>query len=94
MLGKNKNPIKKVSFKEYAGKENFSGFKNGINLSGIERQIDSNEIVTKLIVEPVQSEYTGTGSVDIQSAAANPSGEGSIINLSYFCLFKFCHWFN
>ena len=84
MLDKNKNPIKKVSFKEYAGKENFSGFKNGINLSGIERQIDSNEIVTKLIVEPVQSEYTGTGSVDIQSAAANPSGEGSIINLSYF----------
>ena len=83
-LDKDKNPIKRVAFKEYAGKDNFSGFRNGINLDSIERTIDSNEIVTKLIVEPVQSEYTGTGSVDIQSAPSNPSGQSYIINLSYF----------
>ena len=79
-----KNPIKKVAFREYAGKDNFAGFKNGINLSGIERQIDSNEIVTKLIVEPVQSEYSDTGSIDIQSATSNPSKQSYIINFSYF----------
>lgn len=83
-LDKNKNPIKKIAFKKYCGKENFSGFKNGINLTGIERQIDSNEIVTKLIVEPVQSEFSDTGSIDIRNAKSNPSGEANIINLSYY----------
>ena len=83
-LDKNGNPIKKIAFKEYAGKDNFAGFKNGINLEGITRQIDSNEIVTKLIVEPVQSEYSDTGSVAIQQAKSNPSGQSYIINLSYY----------
>ena len=80
----NYNPIKKIAFKEYAGKDNFAGFKNGINLNGITRTIDSNEIVTKLIVEPVQSEYTDTGMVDIQRARSNPSGQSYILNLSYY----------
>ena len=83
-LDENYNPIKKVAFKEYAGKDNFAGFKNGINLTGITRNIDSNEIVTKLIVDPVQSEYTNTGSVDIQDAKSNPSGQAYILNLSYY----------
>lgn len=78
------NPIKRVAFREYAGKDNFAGFKNGINLEGITRQVDSNEIVTKLIVEPVQSEYSDTGSVAIQQAKSNPSGQSYIINLSYY----------
>ena len=83
-LDKDYNPIKRVAFKEYAGKDNFAGFKNGINLTGITRNIDSNEIVTKLIVEPVQSEYSDTGSVDIQRAKTNPSGQSYILNLSYY----------
>lgn len=83
-LDKNFNPIKKVAFKQYSGKENFSGFKKGINLSTINRTIDSNEIVTKLIVESVQSEYVDGGSVSIQNAPSNPSGESTIINLSYY----------
>ena len=83
-LDKDYNPIKRVAFKEYAGKDNFAGFKNGINLEGITRQIDSNEIVTKMIVEPVQSEYTDKGTVSIQYAKNNPSGESNIINFSYY----------
>ena len=83
-LDKNFNPIKKVAFKEYAGKDNFSGFKKGINLSSINRTIDSNEIVTKLIVDPVQSEYTDVGSVDIQHAKSNPSGQSYIFNFNYY----------
>lgn len=83
-LDKDYNPIKRVAFKEYAGKDNFAGFKNGINLTGITRNIDSNEIVTKLIVEPVQSEYSNTGSIDIQRAKTNPSGQSYILNLSYY----------
>ena len=84
VLDENYNPIKKIAFKEYCGKENFSGFKNGINLVGINRQIDSNEIVTKLIVDSVQSEFSDTGSISIQDAKSNPSGESTIINLSYY----------
>ena len=83
-LDENYNPIKKIAFKEYAGKDNFAGFKNRINLTGITRNIDSNEIVTKLIVDPVQSEYTSTGSVDIQEAKSNPSGQSYILNFSYY----------
>ena len=83
-LDENYNPIKKIAFKEYAGKDNFAGFKNRINLTGITRNIDSNEIVTKLIVDPVQSEYTDTGSVDIQEAKSNPSGQSYILNFSYY----------
>ena len=83
-LDKNYNPIKKIAFKEYAGKDNFAGFKNGINLKGITRNIDSNEIVTKLIVDPVQSEYSDTGSIDIQDAKSNPSGQSYILNFSYY----------
>ena len=83
-LDKDGNPIKKIAFKEYAGKDNFAGFRNGINLSGITRNIDSNEIVTKLIVDPVQSEYSDSGSIEIQRAPSNPSGQSYILNLSYY----------
>lgn len=83
-LDSNFNPIKKVAFKEYIGKDNFAGFKNGVNLKGITRNIDSSEIVTKLIVDPVQSEYSTTGLVDIQNAQSNPSGQSYILNFSYY----------
>ena len=83
-LDKNHNPIKKIAFKKYSGKDNFAGFKYGINLDSITRTFESEELVTKLIVDPVQSDYTGTGSVDIQSAPSNPSGQSYILNFSYY----------
>lgn len=83
-LDENHNPIKRIAFKKYSGKDNFAGFKYGINLESISRTFESEELVTKLIVDPVQSEYTGTGSVDIQHAPSNPSGQSYILNFAYY----------
>ena len=76
--------IKKVAFKTYAGKDNFAGFKYGINLKSINRTLTSDEIVTKLIVDNVQSEYTDSGTMTIRDAKSNPSGEAYILNFDYF----------
>lgn len=78
-------PQKYVVFDEFAGKENFAGFKYGINLQSIERTIDSAEVVTKLIVDPIQNEYVDNGIVTIQDAKSNPTGESYLLNLDYFC---------
>lgn len=76
--------IKKIAFKEYVGKDNFAGFKYGINLNSIERTINTEEIVTKLIVGEPANDYTNTGTLSISQAAANPSGESYILNFDYY----------
>jgi hypothetical protein len=43
---------KKVKFVNYIGKENYAGFRYGVNLKGIQRTQESKNIVTKLIVKP------------------------------------------
>lgn len=80
----NGNPIKKVAFKEYAGKDNFAGFKYGINLESISRTIDSNEFVTKLIVDQVNNENIDGGTLTIQDAKSNYSKESYILNFSHY----------
>lgn len=77
-------PNKYVYLNEYAGKDNFAGFKYGINLQSIEREINSDEIVTKLIVEESQSEYTSEGFISIASSSYNTSGESYILNFDYY----------
>ena len=81
VLGK---PTKLIYLRGYSGKDNDAGFKYGININSITREINSNEIVTKLIVEPVNSEYTDSGVVTIQNASANVSGESYIFNFDYY----------
>lgn len=81
-LDSNFNPIKKVVFKEYIGKDNFAGFKYGINLDSIKRTIDSSEFVTKLIVDKVAVD--GLGTVTIQDAKSNYSKESYILNFSHY----------
>ena len=78
------HPTKVVELKSYVTKDNFAGFKYGINLNTINRTIDSNEVITKLIVDDVQSDYADTGVVSIQRAISNVSGEGYILNFDYF----------
>ena len=78
------NPEKYVFLKEFAGKDNWAGFKYGINLNSIEREINSTEIVTKLIVEQSQSDYVDEGFVSIASAPSNVSGEAYILNFDYY----------
>ena len=80
----NDEPDKFVYLKEYIGKENHAGFKYGINLKSIERNVDSNEIVTKLIVDQSQSEYVDAGFISIASAPSNTSGESYILNFDYY----------
>lgn len=83
-LDKDFKPIKKITFYNYVGKDNFSGFKYGINLENIERSVDSDEIVSKLIVAQSENEYVDGGLLSIRQAQSNPSGESYILNLSYY----------
>ena len=84
ILDENYNPYKQIRFKEYIGKDNFAGFKYGINLNSISRNIDSNEFVTKLIVDPVANEYVDGGTLSIQNATTNPTNEAYILDFSYY----------
>ena len=80
----NDKPDKYVYLREYAGEDNWAGFKYGINLNSIERTVNSDEIVTKLIVDSSQSEYVDEGYVSITGAPSNQSGESYIINFDYY----------
>ena len=75
---------KYVYLREYAGKDNWVGFKYGINLDTIERNINSDEIVTKLIVNSSQSDLVDEGYVSIMNAPSNQSGESYILNFDYY----------
>ena len=75
---------KYVYLKQYAGKDNWAGFKYGVNLQSIERTVNSDEIVTKLIVNLSQSDYTDEGFVSITNAPSNQSGESYILNFDYY----------
>jgi len=77
-------PHKYVYLREYAGKDNWAGFKYGINLSSIERNVNSDEIVTKLIVDQSQSDLVDEGYISITNAPSNQSGESYIINFDYY----------
>ena len=73
-----------VYLREYVGKENWAGFKYGINLQSIERNINSEEIVTKLIVDQSQSDYVDEGYISIAKSPSNPNGESYILNFDYY----------
>lgn len=77
-------PNKFVYLRNYVGKDNYAGFKYGINLDSIERNVNSDEIVSKLIVDQSQSEYTDEGFVSIGLAPSNISGESYILNFDYY----------
>ena len=77
-------PRKFVYLRNYAGKDNEAGFKYAVNLESIERNINSDEIVTKLIVNQSQSDYVDEGYVSIANAPSNPSGESYILNFDYY----------
>lgn len=76
--------LKWVSFKEFIGQDNWAGFKYGINLKGIQRKIDSNQLVSKMIVQPNANEYAENGSCTIQMATMNPTKETAMYNFNYF----------
>ena len=75
---------KSVSFHEYVGKDNYAGFKYGINLKSIKRDIDSNQIVTKMITKDNANELAKNGFCSIARAPSNPSGTNVIYNFDYY----------
>jgi len=77
-------PKKYINLREYIGNDNWAGFKYGINLQSIERNINSEEFVTKMIVDASQSDYVDEGLVSIANAKSNPSGESYILNFDYY----------
>jgi phage minor structural protein len=71
---------KSIRFLELLDKENFAGFKKGVNLKDVKRTLDSKAIVTKLIVPDNVNEFAPNGFCSIARAGANPTGENYIYN--------------
>lgn len=73
-----------VRFKNYIGKDNFSGFRYGVNLKDIQRKVDSKKIVTKLMVTNNNNKYAQNGFCTIARAGSNETGESYIYDFSYY----------
>jgi phage minor structural protein len=75
---------KKVKFHNYIGKDNYAGFRYGVNLKQTKRTLDSKAVVSKLIVPDNSNEYANNGFCSIARAASNESGENYIYNFQYY----------
>lgn len=75
---------KKVGFRQYIGKDNHVGFKYGINLNSIQRNINSDQIVTKIIVKDNSNEYAKNGACSISRADDSPTKENFLFNFDYY----------
>ena len=75
---------KKVCLRRYAGGDNYAAFRYGVNLKDITRVINSQQIVSKLIVKPNVNEYAEGGVCTIAKAGANPTGETAIYDFGYY----------
>ena len=84
LLDENGRQKKWISFHEYIGKDNSIGFKYGINLKSIQRTVDSEEIVSKLIVKNNSNEFATNGFCSIARADENPIKENFILDFSYY----------
>lgn len=75
---------KKVTLKNYIGKNNYACFRYGVNLKDIQRTYESKNITTKLIVKQNNNELGEDGFCTIQRAGANPTGESYIYDFQYY----------
>lgn len=78
------NFIKKIVFKPFVGKENWSGFHYKTNLKSIQRTTESKQITTKTIVKANYNEFAPNGFCTIAYADENPSGESFIYDFRYY----------
>ena len=83
-LDKNLRQEKFVSFHEYIGKNNYTGFRYGTNLKSIKRTLDSDGAISKIIVKQNANEFGKNGFCTIARAEENPSGENFIYNFDYY----------
>ena len=84
LLDENYRQKKWVGFHEYVGRDNYVGFKYGINLKSIQRTIESEAIVSKLIVKNNANEFATDGFCSIARASESPNGENFILDFSYY----------
>lgn len=75
---------KKLFYITEKGIENKLGFRYEKNLSNISRTLNSDQIITKLYVEDVDSDLSKTGLCSIKTAEDNPSKDSFIINFDYY----------
>lgn len=75
---------KAVLFHNYIGKNNYAGFRYGVNLQSIQRTDDSKSIVTKLIVSSNSNEFGKNGYCAISRAPSNETGEDIIYNFDHY----------
>ena len=73
-----------ISFHEYITNENHSGFKYRVNLKSIQRTVESEAIVSKLIVKNNSNEFAVDKFCSIARSSENPSGENFILDFSYY----------
>lgn len=73
-----------VSFHEFIGNKNDIGFRYGINLKAITRTIESDGIVSKMVVKDNSNEYATDGFCSIARAVENPTGENFILDFRYY----------
>ena len=79
-----KTPSKKIRFKQYVGKENHAGFKFGVNLNSIQRTLNSDQTISKLIVKPNNNEFGKDGFCSAQRATENFIKENFIYDFDYY----------
>lgn len=75
---------KYIHFLKYIGKKNSIGFRYGINLKSIKRNLDSNGIISKLIVKNNSNEFAKDGFCSIARADENETKDNVIYNFDYF----------
>ena len=73
-----------ITFHEYIGKENQSGFKYGINLKNIKRTLNSDGAVSKMVVKNNSNQFAKNGFCSIARAKDNPTGENYLYDFSYY----------
>ena len=84
LLDENYRQKKWITFHEYIGKDNYAGFRYGINLKSIQRTLNSDGIVSKIIVKNNANEFAPNGFCSIARAPENPTGENFIYNFDYY----------
>lgn len=76
--------VKKVTFYKEILVDNYAGFKYGINLKDNNRTLDSEQIVTKIIVKDNTCDQAENGFCSIARAVDNPIKENFAYNFDYF----------
>lgn len=84
LLDENFQQRKWITFHEYIGRDNYAGFRYGVNLKSIQRTLNSDGIVSKIVVKNNANEFAPNGFCSISRATENPIGENFIYDFDYY----------